>query len=135
MSEAGKYATSRRSSTARTWRSVMRSWRKTPSNTQSRPSRCPLPDGSMVPGPSPTIPRSAHDRRSDRRGGGWILSEGTNLGPLNGGVPPTGKRFRARHSHWFRVADGKLVEHWATREDLPTMLQHGILRPPGGPPS
>jgi predicted ester cyclase len=31
-----------------------------------------------------------------------ILSEGTNLGPLNG-VPPTGKRFAARQSHWFRV--------------------------------
>jgi hypothetical protein len=64
-----------------------------------------------------------------------ILSEGTNLGPLNGVVPPTGKRFSARQSHWFRVEDGKLVEHWATREDLPTMLQLGIIQLPGGPPS
>jgi predicted ester cyclase len=45
-----------------------------------------------------------------------ILSEGTNLGPLNGMVPPTGKRFAARQSHWSRVADGKLAEHWATRK-------------------
>ncbi|HET7271882.1 MAG TPA: ester cyclase, partial [Rubrobacter sp.] len=58
-----------------------------------------------------------------------ILSEGTNLGPLNGVVPPTGMRFSARQSHWFRVEDGKLVEHWATREDLPTMLQLGIIQP------
>ena len=50
-------------------------------------------------------------------------------------VPPTGKRFSARQSHWFRVEEGKLVEHWATREDLPTMLQLGIIQPPGGPPS
>lgn len=64
-----------------------------------------------------------------------ILSEGTNLGALNGVVPPTGKRFAARQSHWFRVADDKLAEHWATREDLPTMLQLGILQPPGRPPS
>ncbi len=64
-----------------------------------------------------------------------VLSEGTNLGPLNGVVPPTGKRFSARQSHWYRVEDGKLVEHWATREDLPTMLQLGIIHPPGGPPS
>ena len=65
-----------------------------------------------------------------------VLSEGTNLGPLNGVVPPTGKRFRARQSHWYRVAEGKLVEHWATREDLPAMLQLGVIRPPGGgPPS
>lgn len=64
-----------------------------------------------------------------------ILSEGTNLGPLNGVVPPTGKRFSARQCHWFRVEGGKLVEHWATREDLPTMLQLGIIQPPGGPTS
>jgi len=64
-----------------------------------------------------------------------VLSEGTNLGPLNGVVPPTGKRFSARQSHWYRVADGKLVEHWATREDLPTMLQLGVIQPPGGPPA
>jgi predicted ester cyclase len=64
-----------------------------------------------------------------------ILSEGTNLGPLNGVMPPTGKRFAARQSHWFRVADGKLAEHWATREDLPAMLQLGVVQPPGPPPS
>lgn len=64
-----------------------------------------------------------------------ILSEGTNLGALNGVVPPTGKRFSAHQSHWYRVADNKLAEHWATREDLPAMLQLGILQPPGRPPS
>jgi predicted ester cyclase len=64
-----------------------------------------------------------------------ILSEGTNLGPLNGVVPPTGKRFAARQSHWFRVEKGKLAEHWATREDLVAMLQLGVVQPPGRPPS
>jgi predicted ester cyclase len=64
-----------------------------------------------------------------------ILSEGTSLGALNGVVPPTGKRFIARQSHWFRVVDGKLVEHWATRDDLTAMLQLGVLRPPGQPAS
>jgi predicted ester cyclase len=64
-----------------------------------------------------------------------ILAEGTNLGTLNGVVPPTGKRFMARQSHWFRVAENKLVEHWVTREDLPAMLQLGIIQPPGRPPS
>jgi predicted ester cyclase len=65
-----------------------------------------------------------------------VLSEGTNLGPLNGVVPPTGKRFSARQSHWYRVRDGKLAEHWATREDLAAMLQLGVIQPPGGgPPS
>ena len=64
-----------------------------------------------------------------------ILSEGTNLGPLNGVVPPTGKRFAARQSHWFRVENGKLAEHWATREDLVAMLQLGVVQPPGRPPA
>jgi predicted ester cyclase len=64
-----------------------------------------------------------------------VLSEGTNLGPLNGVVPPTGRHFSARQSHWYRISGGKLAEHWATREDLPTMLQLGVIQPPGAPPS
>jgi predicted ester cyclase len=64
-----------------------------------------------------------------------VFSEGTNLGPLNGVVPPTGKRFAARQSHWFRVEGGRLAEHWATREDLVAMLQLGVVQPPDGPPS
>lgn len=63
-----------------------------------------------------------------------VLSEGTNLGMINGVIPPTGKRFAARQSHWFRVEDGKLAEHWATRDDLSAMLQLGMIQPPGGPP-
>jgi len=64
-----------------------------------------------------------------------ILSEGTNLGKLNGTIPPTGRRFVARQSHWFRVEEGQLAEHWATREDLPAMIQLGVIQPPGPPRS
>jgi len=65
-----------------------------------------------------------------------VRSAGTNLGPLNGVVPPTGRRFDAYQSHWFRVEDGRLAEHWATRDDLPTMIQLGVIQPPvqPGPP-
>ena len=62
-----------------------------------------------------------------------VLTEGTNLGKLNGILPPTGKRFSARQSHWFRVEDGKLAEHWATRDDLTVMLQLGVVTRPGPP--
>jgi predicted ester cyclase len=62
-----------------------------------------------------------------------VLSEGTNRGPLNGLMPPTGKRFSAEQSHWFRIQDGRLAEHWATRDDLGTMLQLGVIQPPGPP--
>lgn len=38
-----------------------------------------------------------------------------------------------RQSHWVRVADGRLAEHWATREDLPAMMQLGVIALPGPP--
>lgn len=63
-----------------------------------------------------------------------MLTEGTNLGKLGGVIPPTGNRFSSRQSHWFRVQDGKLAEHWAIRDDLTTMLQLGVV-PRQGPPS
>jgi hypothetical protein len=45
------------------------------------------------------------------------------LGPM----PPTGRSFSSRSSHWFRVADGRLAEHWATRDDLTSMIQMGVI--------
>jgi predicted ester cyclase len=63
-----------------------------------------------------------------------VRPAGTNLGRFGGFAPPTNKRFVAEQSHWYRVADGKLCEHWATRDDLSTMLQLGVIQPPGPPP-
>jgi predicted ester cyclase len=54
-----------------------------------------------------------------------VNSAGTNLGMLNGMIPPTGCRFRARQSHWFRIEGGRLAEHRATRDDLSVMMQLG----------
>ncbi|MFN8038865.1 MAG: ester cyclase [Acidimicrobiales bacterium] len=59
-----------------------------------------------------------------------VISEGTNTGKLNGFMPPTGRRFRAEQSHWYRVQAGKLVEHWAVRDDLRTMQQLGLVPGP-----
>jgi predicted ester cyclase len=64
-----------------------------------------------------------------------VRSEGTNDGKLGGFAPPTGKRFSAEQTHWYRIADGKLCEHWAVRDDLSTMLQLGAVQPAGPPPS
>ena len=43
------------------------------------------------------------------------------------GIAPTGKRVSAQQSHWFRVVDGKLAEHWAVRDDLSMLRQLGVL--------
>jgi steroid delta-isomerase-like uncharacterized protein len=57
---------------------------------------------------------------------------GTHEGELMG-IAPTGKRVAAQQSHWFRVADGKLAEHWAVRDDLSMLQQLGVIPEPGQP--
>ncbi len=59
-----------------------------------------------------------------------VRVSGTMQGEMFG-VPPTGKRFSAEHVHWHRMKDGKLAERWAVRDDLGTLIQLGIIDPPG----
>ncbi len=59
-----------------------------------------------------------------------VWSEGTNTGKLNGFLPPSGRHFKYRQTHWFRVRDGQLCEHWATRDDLAAMLQLRVVTAP-----
>lgn len=42
---------------------------------------------------------------------------------------PTGKTFAVRQSHWLRVADGLVIEHWAVRDDLGQGFQLGWVPP------
>lgn len=59
-----------------------------------------------------------------------VRATGSNLGRLSGFLPASGKAFNYTQSHWFRIADGKLAEHWATRDDLTVMLQLGVVTAP-----
>lgn len=43
--------------------------------------------------------------------------------------PPTGRTFASKQSHWFRIADGKVIEHWANRDDVGTATQLGWIPP------
>jgi predicted ester cyclase len=45
-------------------------------------------------------------------------------------LPPTGKPIRVRHFHMFRVSEGRIVEHWALRDDLGMQRQLGLLPTP-----
>lgn len=43
--------------------------------------------------------------------------------------PPTGRRFASTQTHWFRMRDGKVFEHWANRDDLGMAAQLGWSPP------
>ncbi len=54
------------------------------------------------------------------------IASGTHEGEFMG-IAPTGKRFAIEQVHWVRIADGKLAEHWAVRDDLGMMRQLGAI--------
>jgi ketosteroid isomerase-like protein len=60
--------------------------------------------------------------------------------PVNGGIfsgrEPNGRDYEVQHIHMFRVVDGKITEHWASRDDLGTARQIGLeLGPSGASPT
>ena len=55
---------------------------------------------------------------------------GTHQGEFLG-IPPTGKRVRFDVMDIFRVADNKLVEHWAVGDLMGLMQQLGAVPTPG----
>jgi len=40
---------------------------------------------------------------------------------------PEGKRFSVEHIHIYRLAEGKIAEHWVVRDDLGMMQQIGAI--------
>jgi predicted ester cyclase len=46
--------------------------------------------------------------------------------------PPTNKPFVMAQSHWFRFRDGRIVEHWAVRDDVGMARQVGWIPPRPG---
>lgn len=62
-----------------------------------------------------------------------VKMSGTNSGPLNFlryPLPATGRKVESEALHLFRVKDGKLVEHWAGRDDIGMMRQLGHVPVP-----
>lgn len=66
---------------------------------------------------------AVHATMSGRQTGPFVT-----YGP-DGGVqasfPPAGGSFAVTQSHWFRVHDGQVTEHWANRDDLAMGMQLG----------
>lgn len=42
---------------------------------------------------------------------------------------PTGKTFAVTQTHWLRCRDGKVIEHWANRDDTGQSIQLGWVPP------
>ena len=55
-----------------------------------------------------------------------VTMSGRHSGPLMG-RQPTGTRFAVRHVYIWRIADGKLAEHWGSRDDIGLLTQLGLL--------
>jgi predicted ester cyclase len=53
---------------------------------------------------------------------------GTHLGDFPSfGIGPTGKHMVEKQVHIFRMKNGKVIEHWACRDDLGMMRQLGVI--------
>jgi len=44
-------------------------------------------------------------------------------------MPSRGRTFAVHQTHWFRLADGLIVEHWADRDDLGLAVACGWVPP------
>jgi predicted ester cyclase len=68
-----------------------------------------------------------HGTMSGRHVGPFVSYDAD--GAVTEAFPPTGKSFATKQTHWFRVADGMVIEHWANRDDLGMAQQAGWVPP------
>ena len=43
--------------------------------------------------------------------------------------PPTGATFASTQTHWLRITNDKVIEHWANRDDLGMAVELGWVPP------
>jgi len=52
----------------------------------------------------------------------FVTLSGTHTGPLRD-LDPSGRQVSVKHTHWYRLANGKVAEIWSVRDDLGMMQQ------------
>ena len=68
-----------------------------------------------------------HTTMSGRQTGPFVAYEPG--GTIAAVFPPLGRRFAVTQTHWFRMRDGRVAEHWANRDDLGMGQQLGWTPP------
>jgi predicted ester cyclase len=68
-----------------------------------------------------------HNTMSGRQTGSFVIYGAD--GRVAQAMPATGKRFATTQTHWLRLRDGKVVEHWANRDDQGMAMQLGWVPP------
>ena len=69
----------------------------------------------------------AHVTMSGRQTGPFVAYEPD--GSIAAVFPPLGRSFAVTQTHWFRMRDGRVAEHWANRDDLGMGQQLGWTPP------
>jgi len=67
--------------------------------------------------------------------GDKVMQRVTGHGTMQGefqGMAATGKEGKWTEMHMVRLAEGKIVEHWASIDQLGMMIAVGLMPPPGG---
>jgi predicted ester cyclase len=59
-----------------------------------------------------------------------ITAYGKHEGELFG-VPRAGREIRVTGMSFWRIRDGKIVEHWHETDQMGLMIQLGVVEPPG----
>jgi predicted ester cyclase len=70
---------------------------------------------------------SVHCTMSGRQVGPFVAYG--KQGEVAQAFPSNGRTFAVTQSHWFRVEDGRVIEHWANRDDLGMAAQLGWVPP------
>ena len=87
---------------------------------------------TAVQGVMGAVPDSAWKTLRLVADGDFVVCHNTWTGTYGGtafrGVTtPQGKSFSVEHIHIYRLAEGKIAEHWVVRDDLGMMLQLGAI--------
>ena len=77
-----------------------------------------LTDGDLV---------AVNSTMNGRHAAPWVIYDAE--AQVDTVFPPTRKTFAATQSHWFRMTNGRIIEHWANRDDLGMSQQLGWVPP------